>query len=115
MVLIVQNDQRNLSKSDLETLLLMLVVEDVVQVVILSALTPIMHGSTMAVEDIVWMMNTILLFMVLSVVVGIAVVPRFLEWVRSKTSGEVLVIVALGICFGLSYLSIAIGMSMAIG
>ena len=115
VVTIVLADQNTMSHSDVETLILVTVVEDVFQVLILSAISPLMHGSEMEIDGIIWMCLTIIAFMITSIVVGIAIFPKFLDWLHKKMPAEVLVIIGLGICFGLSYLSITIGMSMAIG
>ena len=115
VVTIVLADQNNMTHADVESLILVTVVEDVFQVLILSAITPLMHGDNMDVESLVWMVVLIIAFMVASIVIGIALFPKFLDWLHKKMPAEILVIIGLGICFGLSYLSILIGMSMAIG
>ena len=47
VVTIVLGDQGGMDRSDIESLILVTVVEDVFQVVILSAISPLMQGTTM--------------------------------------------------------------------
>ncbi len=115
VVTIVLADQKNMSHSDVESLILVTVVEDVFQVLILSAISPLMSGSSMDLDGIIWMFVLIIAFMITAIVVGIALLPKFFDWLHKKMPAEVQVIIGLGICFGLAYLSIMIGMSMAIG
>ena len=115
VVTIVLADQKNMSHADVESLILVTVVEDVFQVLILSAISPLMRGQSMQLDGIIWMFVLIVAFMVTSIIVGIALLPKLLDWLHKKMPAEVLVIIGLGICFGLAYLSIMIGMSMAIG
>ena len=115
VVTIVLADQKNMSHSDVETLILVTVVEDVFQVLILSAISPLMSGNSMELDGIIWMFVLIVAFMITSIVIGIAMIPKGLDWLHKKMPAELLVIIGLGICFGMAYLSITIGMSMAIG
>ncbi|MDR0309708.1 MAG: cation:proton antiporter [Candidatus Methanoplasma sp.] len=115
VVTAVLKDQGKLSKEDVETIILVTVVEDVVQVIILSMATPLLVGSSMEFDSIIWLILVIFLFMAAAVSVGILLVPRALDWIASKMPDEILLVTALGLCFGMSLLSVWIGMSMAIG
>jgi len=76
VVTTVLKDQGKLSKEDIETIVLITVVEDVAQVVILSMASPLLTGSAMELESLVWMVMIILLFMIAAVSIGILFVPR---------------------------------------
>ncbi len=115
VITIVLAEQDKISHADVETLILVTVIEDVAQVLILSAISPMMTGTDLDVAGIVWMLLTVIIFMVVAISVGLMFIPKLLDYLAEKTSTEVLLIVALGFCFGLSYLSVYIGMSMAIG
>ncbi|HMP77058.1 MAG TPA: cation:proton antiporter [Kiritimatiellia bacterium] len=54
-------------------------------------------------------------FLVAAVVVGLIVVPRFLRFIGRMGSDEMLLIVVLGLCFGLALLTVKIGYSAALG
>jgi len=115
VVTIVLADQRNMSSADVETLILVIIVEDVFQVLILSAISPLMNGQNMDMSGLISMFALIIVFMITSIVVGIILLPKLLDWLQKKMPAEILVIISLGICFGLAYVSMLIGMSMAIG
>lgn len=115
VITIVLAEQDKISHADVETLILVTVIEDVAQVLILSAISPMMTGTDLDIAGIVWMLLTVIIFMVVAISVGLLFIPKLLDYLAEKTSTEVLLIVALGFCFGLSYLSVYIGMSMAIG
>lgn len=54
-------------------------------------------------------------FLVAAVVVGLIVVPRFLRFIGRLGSDEMLLIVVLALCFGVSLLTVKIGYSAALG
>ncbi|MDR2698567.1 MAG: cation:proton antiporter [Candidatus Methanoplasma sp.] len=115
VVTAVLKEQGKLSKDDIETIILITVVEDVAQVILLSMASPLLVGSTMELDSIVWMLLTILIFMAAAVSIGILFVPRALDWIASKMPDEILWITSLGMCFAMALMSVWIGMSMAIG
>ena len=69
----------------------------------------------MEIDGMIWMLILIIAFMISSIVIGIALFPKLFDWLHKKMPPEVQVIIGLGLCFGMAYLSIKIGMSMAIG
>ncbi len=119
VVTVVLKDQIRLTKEEVETVVLVTVVEDVAQVIILSAITPMMSGSDMEISAIIWMFLKIIAFMVAAVSIGLLVVPKFIDWVDAKTSdrnsSEVVLIVSLGLCFAMAWMATQVGLSMAIG
>ncbi|MDR1955201.1 MAG: cation:proton antiporter [Candidatus Methanoplasma sp.] len=115
VVTTVLKDQGKLSKEDVETVILITVVEDVAQVIILSMASPLLTGSVMELDSIIWMLLIIMIFMIVAVALGLMLVPRALDWIASKMPDEILLITSLGICFAMAWLSVWIGMSMAIG
>ena len=115
VVTAILRDQGKLSKDDIETIILITVVEDVAQVVILSLASPLLTGSSMELDSMIWMVLIILIFMVAAVSIGILFVPRALDWIASKMPDEILLITSLGMCFAMALMSVWVGMSMAIG
>ena len=115
VVTTVLKDQGKLSKEDIETIVLITVVEDVAQVVILSMASPLLTGSAMELESLVWMVMIILLFMIAAVSIGILFVPRALDWIAAKMPNEILLVTSVGLSFAMALMSVWIGMSMAIG
>lgn len=115
VVAAVLSTQKRISKENAETLILVTVVEDIGQVIILSMVTPLFIGGNMGATDMIALIIKIVLFMAIAIFIGIKFVPRFLNWIGEKTSGEILLIFSIGLCFAMAWLSTFIGMSMAIG
>ncbi|MDR3205498.1 MAG: cation:proton antiporter [Candidatus Methanoplasma sp.] len=115
VVTTVLKSQGRLSKDDIETIVLITVVEDVAQVLILSMASPMLGGQSLDMMSIITMLVIIIIFMAASVAFGILAIPRLLDWIDDKMPNEVLMIMSMGLCFAMSWVSVMIGMSMAIG
>jgi monovalent cation:H+ antiporter-2, CPA2 family len=108
---------------DLSALVMMgiLIVEDLIVVVILALLTSILGGQSTGSAGIVWTVGKIILFIVGASLLGILLVPRIIDRVAhaergdQETHNEVLILIALGLCFGLSIIGNLLGLSLAIG
>ena len=113
VVLGVMKDNRHMDSKLSKAVLGILIMEDIGIVIILALSAPIMgtSSSSSMLETFV----VIIAFIGISVVVGLAVVPRTLNWVREHYSGETLFIVSVGIGFGMAMISSFIGLSVAIG
>lgn len=107
--------QDKITKEATEVLILVIIVEDIAQVIILSIISPMFAGASMDMMGIITLVVSILIFFILSIVIGLKFVPRFLNWIGDNTSAEVLLVLSVGLCFGLALLSVEIGLSMAIG
>ncbi|WP_019176441.1 cation:proton antiporter [Methanomassiliicoccus luminyensis] len=96
-----------------QTLMGLHIMEDVGIVIILAISAPMMgmHSAGSLTETLI----IIVVFLALTMVLGLAVFPRFVDWVDKHYSGETLFIVALGLAFALSFLSSYLGLSEAIG
>lgn len=115
VVLAVMRSQNALDNEHIELLVLITIMEDIGQVVILSMITPLLAGSTMDASSIIVMVVSIVLFMSISLFLGLKFVPRIVNWISENVSKEILVITAVGLAFGMAILSVNIGLSMAIG
>ena len=107
--------QDKITKEATEVLILVIIIEDIAQVIILSIISPMFSGASMDMAGIATLVVSIMLFFILSVIIGMKFVPRFLNWIGDNTSAEVLLILSVGLCFGLALLSVEVGLSMAIG
>ena len=115
VVLGVLNLQNRLDKDHIDTLILVTIMEDIGQVMILSMITPLMAGSELDTGGMAALILSILVFMSVSILVGLRFMPRIINWVSDNVPSEVLVILALGLTFGMALLSSFVGLSMAIG
>jgi CPA2 family monovalent cation:H+ antiporter-2 len=111
---------------DVSALVMMgvLIVEDIIVVVMLAVITPIVGESHTISLELAWILGQALLFVLGTLIVGRVIIPRIIDWVaRPHLSApheiaghnELLILLALGLCFGWSMLSHHVGLSMAIG
>ena len=113
---------------DISSLLMMgvLIVEDVVVVILLTIITPIAGHSDISGAAMAWKLAQALLFVLGTLLVGGVLIPRIVDVVarpnlssRSNQEapghGELLILLALGLCFGWSILGHYVGLSVAIG
>ncbi len=90
-----------------------LIMEDIGLIVILALATPVIGGETTT--STLGTIVIIIAFIGTAVVMGLALIPRLMDWVNAHYSGETLFLVAVGIGFGLSFISSILGLSVAIG
>ena len=91
------------------------VLEDVGQVIILTLAAPLLVGESPTLGSTFNMVLIILVFMGLSIVLGATLIPKLLNWLGHHYPGEVLLIVAIALCFAMALASSSIGLSIAIG
>ncbi|MCL2281308.1 MAG: cation:proton antiporter [Dehalococcoidia bacterium] len=108
---------------DVSTTIMMgvLVVEDLAVVLILSILSSVV-GTNIDTSQLALTLGKILLFLFGAAVIGLTVIPRAMNWASKTRSGEehseqdeVIMLTALGLCFGLAIMSDFVGLSMAMG
>ncbi len=107
--------QNRLEKDRIDTLILVIIMEDIAQVIILTMITPLMAGNTLDPGAVAAMVVSILAFMIVSIFAGLKLMPRIINWVSDNVSPEVLVIFAVGLAFGMALVANYIGLSVAIG
>ncbi|MDW5563582.1 MAG: cation:proton antiporter [Methanomassiliicoccus sp.] len=89
--------------------------EDVGQVLILAMAAPLLAGDSPALGSTVNMVIGLVLFIGLSMVFGMSLVPRALDRIGRRYSSEILLIVGVGLCFAMAAISQEMGLSIAIG
>ncbi len=95
------------------TVTAVLVVEDIIAVlllVVLSTVSRSFDGGALAGQ-----MVKLAFFLVAWFVFGIYLIPTFLRWMRRYMSEETLLILAVGLCFGMVVLAAQAGFSTALG
>ncbi len=92
-----------------------LIVEDILAIAMLVLLSGIVQtGSVSAGVEFITL-GKLLLFMTVSMVVGVLIVPRALDYVAKAKSDEMLLVTALGFCFGVCLLVVKLDYSIALG
>jgi CPA2 family monovalent cation:H+ antiporter-2 len=92
-----------------------LIVEDLAVVVILTLITGISTTGELRLEGLLITILNIGLFVLLFLAFGILIAPRFAKYAAATGSRELLLMTALGLCFGFALLGFLLGFSAAIG
>lgn len=92
-----------------------LIVEDILAIGMIALLSGVATSGSVDPVVVLGTVGKLLLFMIVSLVVGILVVPRLLAYVAGFKSSEMLLISVLGICFGFCLLVMKLNYSVALG
>ncbi len=111
----VLKTNRHISDDMAKTIVTITIFEDVGQVIILTLAAPLLAGDSPALGSTLFMVIAMILFIGLTLLFGLAFLPRALNYIGSKFSGEILLIIACGLCFAMAAVSMSIGLSIAIG
>lgn len=92
-----------------------LVVEDLIAILLMVLLSTMAISNQFSGGEMLLNLTKLLFFLVLWFVVGIYVIPTLLKKTRRYVNDEILLIVSLGLCFGMVSLATASGFSSALG
>ncbi|MGH8077907.1 MAG: cation:proton antiporter, partial [Lysobacter sp.] len=92
-----------------------LIVEDLLAIAIIALLSSLALSGPMSGEEVLGTLTRLSVFMVVSLVAGILVVPRLLSYVARFRSNEMLLVTVLGLCFGFCLVVIKLEYSVALG
>lgn len=115
VIIKVLTDRGEMTKKYAEAIIGILIIEDIAAVIILTITTPLAAGQAMGFGALVLMLLGIAFFLGTSLVLGFAVVPRLMTWVNKGFPKEALLLVSLGLCFGMAVFANLLGLSVAIG
>ena len=97
------------------TVTAVLVVEDLVAVLLLVVLGTVSVSKTFDGGALAGQMGKLAFFLVAWFLFGIYLIPTFLRWMRRYMSEETLLVLAVGLCFGMVVLAAQAGFSTALG
>jgi CPA2 family monovalent cation:H+ antiporter-2 len=92
-----------------------LIVEDILAIAMLVLLSGIAQTGSVSAGVAFVTLGKLMLFMTVSMVVGILIVPRALDYVAKAKSDEMLLVTVLGFCFGFCLLVVKLDYSIALG
>lgn len=92
-----------------------LILEDILAIVLMVMLSTMAVSNNFEGSDMLGSIGKLLFFLILWFVVGIYVIPVFLKRCRKLMSEETLLIVSLGLCFGMVVMASHTGFSAAFG
>lgn len=93
----------------------MLVCEDLFAVVMMVILSSIAVKNSFEGSELALSVAKLVLFLVLSFAVGVYVIPSLFRYFRRTINDEVLLIIAMGLCFAMSIIAVKAGFSLALG
>lgn len=94
--------------------LAVLIIEDLFAVLMLVLLSSLAMGNIEGTE-LLFSIGKLVFFLVIWFVVGVYVFPTFLTKTRQFLNDETMLIVAMGLCFGMAVFSVACGFSLELG
>ena len=97
------------------TVTAVLIVEDLIAVLLLVVLSTISVSRTFNGGELAMSMVKLVFFLIVWFVFGIYLIPTFLRWMRKYMTEETLLLVAVGLCFGMVVLAAKAGFSTALG
>lgn len=92
-----------------------LIVEDIFAILILALLSSIAVTGSLQVQDIIIASTKLFSFLVISLLIGILLIPKLLTYIAKFKNNEMLLISVLGLCFAFSLLVVKLDYSVALG
>ncbi|MDO5442499.1 MAG: cation:proton antiporter, partial [Bacteroidia bacterium] len=86
-----------------------LVVQDLIAVLLMVLLSTIAVSNKFSGSEMVWNLAKLSFFIILWFLIGIYVIPTVLKKSRKYLNDEILLIIAIGLCFGMVTLASAVG------
>lgn len=94
--------------------LAVLIIEDLFAVLMLVLLSSLAMGNVEGME-LLFSIGKLIFFLIIWFVVGVYVFPTFLTKTRYYLNDETMLVVAMGLCFGMAVFSVACGFSLELG
>jgi monovalent cation:H+ antiporter-2, CPA2 family len=111
----VLGDMGKLESPSTLVMLGVLVVEDLIVVGLLATITSSADSGSLDFSIVGWQIAKILAFVFGSLALGLLIIPRIINKIVKIRNNELIILVVLGLCFGLSMVANLMGFSMAIG
>ncbi|HUJ63342.1 MAG TPA: cation:proton antiporter [Kofleriaceae bacterium] len=115
MLVVKGLEARGLGGPDVELILAMMVVEDLCSILLLAVLTGVASGAGVSAGELAALLGKLGGFLVAMIVAGLLVIPRVIRAIARTGRSEPLVVTSLAICFGMVWLAVHAGYSLALG
>lgn len=92
-----------------------LIVEDLFAVLMMVILSSIAINKSVEGSEMLFSISKLVFFLVIWFLVGVYVLPSLLNSIRRYLNKETLLIISLGLCFGMAVFSVYCGFSLALG
>lgn len=115
-IIIKAFDDLNIKKQRFTDLVFgVLIVEDLVGILLLVLLPTIAMGTSINGNELLLSTFKLIFFLILCFITGIYLIPTFLKKIQPLLSDEMLLIITIGMCFGMVLLATSSGFSSALG
>lgn len=108
-------EQREVAPDVRELVLGVLVIQDVIAIVLIAAMTGVAAGGGLAPTELALTLARLAGVLIAMLAGGLVLVPRVMKWVAGFESMELDAVVSIGLCFGLALLAESLGYSVALG
>tara|TARA_Y100001934_G_scaffold280789_1_gene388483 strand:+ start:936 stop:2984 length:2049 start_codon:yes stop_codon:yes gene_type:complete len=108
-------EQRKTHNKFAEVIFGILIAEDIIAILMIACLSGVATSGSVSVGGILGIAGRLAIFLVAVIVLGLLVVPRFMNFVAHFKSDETLMISVLGFCFGLALLAEELKFSVGLG
>ena len=95
--------------------MVILIIQDIVAILMMVLLSTAAGSQKFAGWDMIYCVLKLVFFMILWFVIGITVIPTFFRKAKKYINDETLLIIAIGLCFGMVIFANAVGFSSALG
>jgi len=92
-----------------------LIVEDILAIIMLALLSGFATTGSFGAQDIGMTLLNLGSFLGILLVAGLIIVPRLVNYVARFKSDEMLLVTVIGLCFGVSLITVQLGYSVALG
>ncbi len=92
-----------------------LIIEDIVAIFLMIILSTVSVSQGISGLSLLETIGRLVFYLALWLLLGIYLLPTFLNKVRSLLNDEMLLVISLGICFGMVWIAAALGFSSALG
>ncbi len=92
-----------------------LIIEDILAILIIALLSGFATTGEIVLKDIGSIILNLSVFMGVLLIGGLILVPRLINYVAKFKSNEMLLITVVGLCFGVSLVTVMLGYSVALG
>ena len=115
LIVKVLEDQRRMAEQSSQVVFGILVFEDFAAIAMIAIFSGLGSGNSIGIGETGPVLLKLAVFVFASILLGLSVVPRLMDYVMGSGRRELSVIVGLGLCFGMALLSRSLDLSVAAG
>jgi CPA2 family monovalent cation:H+ antiporter-2 len=115
MLVVKGLEEHGVTGPAVELILAMMVVEDLLSILLLAVLTGVATGAGLSADELAGTLAKLGGLLVVMVIGGMVIVPRTIRLVAKFKRSELLLVASLAVCFGMVWVAVRAGYSIALG